>query len=162
MCFPKSVYLLVNPDNLSFKGFSTLFKMGGAMPLPSELKGMLPFLDAMEKRLKQGGVICIYPEAHIWPYCTWVRDFKNSSFKYPVKYDAPVYAFTNCYKKRLFGKKARMVTYIDGPFYPDKSLPAAERHIKLRDEVYEAMKKRAEKESDYSLIDYVKKEEIND
>jgi len=156
--FPKRVYIIVNSDNVAVKGFSTLFKMGGALPLPSTLEGMPNFLNAMEKRLLQGHAICIYPEAHIWPYSTKIRPFKAVSFKYPVKYDVPVFAFTDCYKKRHFGKKPRTVTYIDGPFYVNKSLLLSEQHQDLRDRVYQAMVERASKESDYAIINYVKKE----
>jgi 1-acyl-sn-glycerol-3-phosphate acyltransferase len=157
ICFPKRIYIIVNSDNVAVKGLSTLFKMGGALPLPSTLAGMPSFMDAINKRYSQGSVICVYPEAHIWPYCTWIRPFKSVSFKFPVSLNAPVFAFTDCYKKRRFGKKPRTVTYIDGPFYPDESLPLEQRHNELRDRVYAAMKARADKESTYSIINYVLK-----
>jgi 1-acyl-sn-glycerol-3-phosphate acyltransferase len=158
LCFPKRVYIIVNPDNLAVKGLKTTLEMSGALPLPSTLAGMRHFLEAVEKRNVQRHVICLYPEAHIWPYCTKIRPFTSLSFRYPVQYQSPVYAFTDCYKKRRFGKKPRIVTFVDGPFYPDKTLNAKEQAQKLRDQVYGAMAARAEKESDYSVIDYVKKE----
>lgn len=158
LCFPKKVYLVCSADNLAVKGLKTLFEMGGALPLPSTLEGMKSFLEALEKRNVQNHVICIYPEAHIWPYCTWIRPFGPASFRYPVKFNSPVFAFTDCYKKRRHGKKPRLVTFVDGPFFPDESLGVKEAAQKLRDQVYAAMVSRAKKESDYVLIDYVKKE----
>ena len=35
------------------------------------------------------------------------------------------------------------MTYIDGPFYADASLPVRQQKKMLRDQVYETMKKRA-------------------
>ena len=161
LCFPKKVYVVVNSDNLAIKGLKTILEMSGALPLPSTLVGMGAMMEAMEKRLVQRHVICIYPEAHIWPYCTKVRHFKAVSFKYPARFGAPVFAFTDCYKKRKFGKKPRIVTYVDGPFYPDAKLSLNEQADSLRQQVFSAMESRATEESTYSIIDYVKKEEGN-
>ncbi len=157
VAFPKRVYLVVSPSNIAVKGLSTVIKMGGAMPIPSTLSGMPRFFDAIKVRYEQKSVICIYPEAHIWPYCTWIRPYKSVSFKFPVRLNAPVFAFTDCYKKRRFSKKPRTVTFVDGPFFPNMAIPEAQRHDDLRDRVYEAMKARASKESTYSFLDYVEK-----
>lgn len=162
ICFPKKVYLIVNSDNVAVKGLSTLFKMGGALPLPSTLEGMIPFSKALETRIRQGAVIGVYPEAHIWPYYTKIRPFKAVSFKFPVKFDVPVFCFTDCYQKRKHSSKPKVVTYIDGPFYANKGLPLAERHQDLRDRVYRAMCQRAECASTYEVIHYVKKEKSDD
>lgn len=157
--FPKKVYIVVNPDNLAVKGLKTVFEMSGALPLPSELSGMPSFFDAVGERIKEKHVVCIYPEAHIWPFCTFIRPFKAASFHYPSKTLTPVYAFTDCYKRRKHSSKPRIVTYIDGPFYPNPALPLSERALQLRNEVYSAMSKRASEESDYEVIHYVQKGE---
>jgi hypothetical protein len=47
---------------------------------------------------------------------------------------------------------------VDGPFYADPNLPLSEQAQLLRDQVYDAMVKRAKEESTYCLIKYVKKE----
>ena len=49
------------------------------------------------------------------------------------------------------------MTYLDGPFYPDRSLPPRARAQALRDEIYKTMVGRS-KESDCEYIRYVKKE----
>jgi len=156
VCFPKDVYDIVNSDNMAAKGTETFMKMLGAMPLPSTIHGMTNFLNAVERRSIQRNVIMVYPEAHLWPYYTGIRNFRPVSFKYPVRFGDPSFCFTNCYKKRRFGKTPRIVTYIDGPFYPNLELPENERHIDLRDRIYQTMKDRAEKESTYVTIKYVK------
>ena len=50
-----------------------------------------------------------------------------------------------------------MVTYIDGPYYPDMELSLKERRAKLREEVYAKMCERAEL-SDIEVIKYIKKD----
>ena len=69
------------------------------------------------------------------------------------------FAMTTCYQKRKIGSFPKTVTFIDGPFYPDESLPMAERKKVLRDQCYNAMKDRAEKNSTYEYIAYRKKED---
>ena len=65
---------------------------------------------------------------------------------------------TTTYRKRLLGRKPRTVTYLDGPFWPDKDLPPRARAQALRDRLYETMVQRS-RESDCQYIRYVKKEE---
>lgn len=89
--------------------------------------------------------IGIYPEAHIWPYYTKIRPFKSVSFKYPVTLDKPSFCITNTYQS--YGKnndKVKIVSYIDGPFFPNKELTLNQAKQELRDQIYNAMCKRSE------------------
>ncbi|MGN1234955.1 MAG: hypothetical protein ACI4U2_03130, partial [Christensenellaceae bacterium] len=52
----------------------------------------------------------------------------------------------------------KTTVYVDGPFFPDETLPKSEQKAKLRDEVYRAMAARSEC-STYSKNRYVKREE---
>ena len=99
----------------------------------------------------------IYPEAHIWPFYTKIRNFPDSSFKYPVEYGTPVFCFTNVYKKRKFFKTPQMVTYIDGPFFADSSLSPRENRSFLRNMVFKAMCERS-KLNEVEMIKYLKME----
>ena len=104
--------------------------------------------------MQKGYSITIFPEAHIWPYYTKIRPFKNVSFKYPIEYNTPVFCVTNTYQKR--GKnKVRITTYIDGPFFIDEKLSKKENQQKLCDEVYNKMVERS-KLSNYEYIEYRK------
>jgi hypothetical protein len=75
--------------------------------------------------------------------------------------DRPVFCFTNTYQKRAFSKKPRTATYIDGPFFADKSKSIRDQRKELRDTVFKCMCERA-KNSDVELIKYIKREESND
>lgn len=157
LLFPRSVYVIVHPNNVSMPMLGSVTPYLGALPLPSNLKAMRNFKEAIRTRIGEGNVIVVYPEAHIWPYYTGIRDFPATSMKYPVELDVPSFAMTTTYRKRLFGKKPRTVTYLDGPFYPDKELPPRARAQALRDQLYETMVGRS-RESDCEYIRYVKGE----
>lgn len=201
--WPKRNFFIVNPENVSMKGSEHLIEMLGAMPIPEgrNINAYKNFLNAINTRIKEGKSITIYPEAHIWPYCTKIRNFKDVSFKYPVALDVPTFCFTNTYqlvedkdkkesklknkneielknknraeiksksenqKEGKIKEKFRIVTYIDGPFYPDeyknengiiKKLTQKEKVKNLRDKIYKQMVERS-KLNTYEKIRYVKK-----
>ena len=158
---PRKTYTIVHPDNLSQKGLKTFLEMNGAFPLPTTTAGMKNFVECLEKRVVQGHAIQVYPEAHVWPYYTKIRPFKSTSFRYPVKFEEATFCFTNTFHKKRFGNKPKVITYVDGPFYPDKTLSTKEQEQQLRDMVYNAMCERA-KLSTYEYIEYRKKETTND
>lgn len=153
--FPRRTYIVTNTDSVTISGVGKLTPMLGALPLPSERSGYKAFNDALATRIGEKGCVYIYPEAHIWPYYTGIREYPAASFLYPVKLNAPVYAATTVFRKRKFRSRPRCEVYIDGPFYPDGSLSLAENREMLRSKVYEAMKKRSEL-SDCQYVRYVK------
>ena len=77
------------------------------------------------------------------------------SFKYPIDLNTPAFCMTNTYQS--YGKnndKIKIVTYIDGPFFPDKNLTKAEQKQDLRNQIYNKMVERSQK----SNIEYIKYE----
>ena len=139
------------------KFLGNIVEMFGAIPIPSNLEAMKNFLEAIKYRIQKGNSITIFPEAHIWPYYTKIRPFKAVSFKYPVQLNAPSFCVTNTYQS--YGKnndRVRLVSYIDGPFFPDKSCKTMkEKQQNLRDKIYNQMCKRAEN-SNAEVIEYRK------
>ncbi len=156
--FPKKPYFVVSPDNVATKGFKNIMCMLGAIPTPTVLSALRPFEDALKYRLSEGKPIVVYPEAHIWPYYTKIRNFKSTSFKYPIKFDVPAFCFVNTYQKTRFRKKPKIVTYIEGPFYPNTELKGKEKELELRNRVYECMNLLSEKSNISYKYHYVKKE----
>lgn len=157
----KDKYVIVHPNNVTIPVIGAIAPSLGALPLPDDRAALRNFLAAIETRLGEKKAIVIYPEAHIWPYYTGIRPFPDASFQYPLKYGVPTFAFTNTYQKRRRGSKPRIVTYIDGPFLPDETLPPRDRRRDLRDRVYAAMCARAAR-SDCVTIQYIKKETEHD
>ena len=156
-CFPKDVSFIVHPNNVSMPFLGRINPTLGAIPLPDTLGAYRNFIKCVGHRIDAHHAVVIYPEAHIWPYYTKIRPFPDASFTYPAKSGTPVFCFVNTYKRRGKRDKAKIVTYIDGPFTPDMSLPMKERVKDLRDRVYETMCDRA-KNSDVEIIKYIKKE----
>ncbi|MBR4323304.1 1-acyl-sn-glycerol-3-phosphate acyltransferase [Treponema sp.] len=154
--FPKSVFVVVHPNNVSIPHIGQKMRLLGALPLPDNFAAAKNFMRTMEMRIKSKCSICIYPEAHIWPFYTKIRPFPDTSFKYPVQYKVPAFCFTNVYQKRHFSKNPRMITYVDGPFFADASLSAKEQRKALRDAVYEKMCQRSVL-NNVELIKYIKK-----
>lgn len=156
---PRKAFIICNPDATSIKGIRTLVLMLGAIPLPTSTGLTFGYIDCIKKRIEKKKVIAIYPEAHIWPYYTDIRPFKADSFVYPVDTNKPVFCYTNVYKKKKIGKRPKVVTYIDGPFYPSEDLTKKENMAYLRDKVYSTMKKRVDSNPTYKYkYIYVKKE----
>ena len=65
--YPKRNFFIVNPENVSMKFLKHTVEMLGALPIPSDKKGMVHFLEAIKNKISKNNSITIYPEAHIWP-----------------------------------------------------------------------------------------------
>lgn len=154
LIFGEKNNVIVGPEATSVFGIKTIVGMLGGMPLPSTLKGFKNFLNAIEKKTSKGQHITIYPEAHIWPYYTGIRNFKSASFKYPVDLDKPVICLTNTFVP--YKKSFRLVTHIDGPFYPNLTIDKKDAVELLRNDVYQTMKKRSNEVKQFEKIKYIK------
>ncbi len=158
--YPKRNFLIVNPENISLKGTGWLVEMLGAIPIPGNIKATKNFLDLINIRINKKQSITIYPEAHIWPYYTKIRNFKAVSFKYPVELNKPAFSITNTYQKDK--NKIKMVTYIEGPFFADekdkngKNLTNKEKVNNLRNKIYNSMVEKSQN-NNYEKIIYKKK-----
>ncbi len=155
---PRKCFVITSPDTTSIPGIRLLVQAMGAIPLGSSIKENMEMLECIQTRIDQGHAIMIYPEAHIWPYYTKIRDFSYMSFHYPVQLQKPVFVLTNCYEKRRFFKKPRIKTFVDGPFYPDPDLSEQAAAKALRNIAYETMCQRAKNHSTYEYIRYIKED----
>ena len=81
------------------------------------------------------------------------------SFKYPVNQNVPIFTATTTFKQRKGNKKPKPIIYIDGPFYPDETLPVRDRVNDLAQRAYETMCYRAHTEDNYAYIEYKRKSE---
>lgn len=151
----KGTYVIVHPNNVSMPVLGRITPALGALPLPDTMKAMKNFNKALKTVIEKKQCVMIYPEAHIWPYCTFIRPFKSMSFGYPISGDCATFAITNTYVKRRFFKTPRIVTYIDGPFFPtDKTKSIKEQKEDLRNQVYDTMVNRSDGNTAF-LVQYV-------
>ena len=155
IAFWKKVYVVIHPDNVSLPFLGKIAEFSNGLPTPGNVKAAKNFMGAISKCIDKKHLVAIYPEAHVWDYYTKIRDFKEESFRYPAKLDAPVYAITTTYRNRK-NKNPKIVTYVDGPFYTDKTKNYAEQKLELRNKVLDVMKERV-KTNDVEYIKYVKK-----
>ena len=156
--FPKKVYIICSAANVSIPHIGLAAASMGALPLPEGTQAYKNFRAAIERRIGEGHAVAIYPEAHIWPYYTGIRPFTDVSFGYPVSLGVPAFCFTDTYRKRRFSKRPRIVTYVDGPFYPPEGASPRAARAALRDAVYNTMCERA-KNSDCVMIEYIRQED---
>ncbi len=155
--FPKKVKVVVSGANLSVPTvIRRWIELSGAIPVPTKHNGMRPFLNALEQNIQNGHAIQIYPEAHVWHYYTGIRPFVANSFRYPIRFNAPVFCTTTTFQSPKHGKTPKVTVYVDGPFYADQNLPTDRAKAQqLRDRIYNTMVERA-KNSTYEAIRYVK------
>lgn len=127
------------------------------LPVGHDIKQSLKLIQAIKTVInKKKGVVLIYPEAHVWPYYTKIRPFDPTSMHFPVALNAPSFTMTTTYHKPRFGKRPKIVIYIDGPFYPDLHLNGKKAQIKLHDQIWDTVNKRA-KLSNYQYYNYKQK-----
>jgi len=154
--FPKKCFIISNPHVLSIRGLRLGMQAYGVIPLGSNLTEKKEFLHCVETRLREGNAVIVYPEAHVWPYYTKIRPFDEQAFCYLSKQKKPMFVLTNCYQKRRFFKKPKIVTYADGPFYPNPESSSLEAAMELRDIAYETMCKRVKEHTTCEYIRYIK------
>ncbi len=163
IAFPHRFRVVCNREAVSKPIVRGIVSTFGGLPLPNEnsAKQGKNFVEAIEYYLKKGEDIVIFPEAHIWPYCTFLRPFAAHAFVYPAKLGVPVVASVTTYKERTFFKflPPTRVIHLGGPFYPDMSLPLGERMEKLEKEVREFMEDKLGALDNYEHIIYQKQDE---
>lgn len=135
----------------------------GYLPLPNDIKDYKKFDEALKHITNNTkSNILIFPEAHIWPFYTKIRDFSAASFTYPAKYNKPVVPIVTCYRKSKFSNRAKStIIYLD-PIFPKPELNEKENKNYLHDECLKAMKKCAMENSKYEYVHYIYKEKTND
>ena len=154
----KACVIIASHDTFSINPIVTwLVKHFYAIPVPLDKEMFENYVNALSWHIHKKHRVLIFPEAHIWPYYTKIRRFRTGSFRYPVNDNVPIVTFTTTFKKRRGNRKPKPIIYVDGPFYPDESLPYRQRVDDLAGKAYEAMKYRSENMDNYEYIHYEKK-----
>lgn len=156
--FGRKVNILGFSDTLSMKFVRGIARALGYLPVP--LKGDLNNLVALSECCnylitKKKQFVLIYPEAHIWPYYTKIRNFPDGSFNYPARYNLPVVPVVTTWRKPLVGKKPKQTVIFGEPIFPDPNLGLTESKNQLHDECYRRMKEISESVNQYKYINYV-------
>lgn len=157
--FPQKTAVVVSAENLSVPLTKPWIELCGAIPVPNAPSGARPFLNALKWHIRHGHAVTIYPEAHLWPYCTFIRSYPADSFRYPIRLHAPAFAMTVVHQAPASPRRKHpnITVYLDGPFYADPTHLEREQAQELRDRIHAAMVERA-KGSNYEKYRYLKKE----
>ena len=155
-------YVITGEQTSSLTPLLGLLNALGNIPLAESASGRVQMLRCVKKRIAEGASVTVYPEKHVWPYYTDIRPYHEECFHYAVMTKAPIVAMTTCFQKRRLLKTPRILSVIEGPFYPSKELARRDAAMELRDRVYEAMKVSAARYSTYAAYEYKKKEDVHD
>lgn len=156
--FPKRPCIIANVENLKIPVIGKFIPFFGGLVIPKDIHSMQKFMDSIDYYYQKNRAIIIYPEAHVWPYCSFIRPFASTSFEFVRKNNAPVYTATTTFHKRKFSKKPKVIIYINGPFYIDKSLETKKAQVKdLSEKVYNQMETDS-KNNTYQYIKYLPKD----
>lgn len=135
---PKRTYTVAHTDNVCNAMLGNLGNSLGVLPVPNLLNGNRNFMNAIEKRVLQGNAVLIYPEEDYKKGDT-IKPYSSTAFRYPVKFVEASYCFTTTYQQGKSKKKPKIVVYVDGPFYINKSLDEKSQQEDLRDRIYKTM-----------------------
>ncbi len=146
-------YLLALPNRLNTVGYSDavdglvlryLVPALGFIPLPTDPHKTPEFVEALRFYLEdRHQPVCIYPEAHLWPQYTGIRNFKRASFRYPPYFNVPVVPVFYARRKRKglwrLLKQPRITCLVGQPIYPDPALDNKANAQKMGDACYAAL-----------------------
>ncbi|MCD7717247.1 MAG: hypothetical protein LUI39_12495 [Lachnospiraceae bacterium] len=142
-CFPMRMSAIASPSNMGIPVIGKLLPMLGGLFIPDSMGQMKQFMEAVRYHVEKKRCIVIYPEAHVWPWCTFIRPFQATAFRFPVQFQVPAFCMTTTYQQRKHGRKPKPVVYIDGPFYAEPGRNKREQQMELHDRIYACMESRS-------------------
>lgn len=146
------LYKVIREGNYTnFTGlYGYFFRHCNTLPLSSNTKTMVKFMQATDELLKRGEKILIYPEQAMWWNYRKPRPLKNGAFRIAVKSGVPVIpvfiTMEDTDKVSADGSPIQAYTlWFLPPIYPKKELSAKENADYLKDENYRVWKELYEK-----------------
>ena len=162
--FGRRVNILGYSDTLSMPFVRGLARMLGYLPVPlkGDLKNLMELSDACDFYINKKQYVLIYPEAHIWPYYTKIRNFTSASFSYPSRYSSPVVPVVTIWRKPKIGKKPKQTLVFGTPIFPKKEYDVNQNKDYLHAECIKQMKEISESYPQFEYIKYIKKDKTSD
>mgnify|MGYP000913111485 CR=1 FL=1 len=127
---PTRMKIVSLEDNFYTPISGTLIKGLGALPVPKDYKYLKAHLELLEKLVKEGKKVLIFPEAYLIKRCQELRDFKTGAFWVAVSADVPIIPM--CY---TYPDNKRLTLNILPAVYPKKG----EDYKQLTKRVYNIM-----------------------
>ena len=154
----KRVNIIGYSDALSLKPIRPLIKALGLLPIPTDIDNLKKLKDAIHHYINEKEIILIYPEAHIWPYYTHIRNFKDVSFTYPAEMNKPVVPAVTIWRGKE-GRKPKQTIIFCKPIYPNPELTPYENKKFLHEQCLLEMKEVSDKYPQVEYIKYIRVEE---
>lgn len=129
-------YLLSWDKNIN-NDSGPLVRLVGGIPIPNnDIEATVAFSKALQKMLKDKGLLHIYPEGSMWEYYRPIRPFKIGAASIAIKADVPILPMAFTYRKpskfrmKYFHQLALFDLHIGEPLFANKDL---ERNEQIKD-----------------------------
>lgn len=141
--FPRVPYFLTLQSNLEIPFIKYLVMLFRGIPIPRNIAGKEKMVNTINKLLKSGEVVGIYPEGHLIPYYNGIREFKNGAFSFSVKNQVPILPILFTYREatgiiKLIKRKPFITLTILSPEFPNPEI-SKESVLELKNRVYRKM-----------------------
>lgn len=143
----KRLYKVIREGNYTnFPGFyGFLFRHCDTLPLSSNKRTMVEFLNAVDVILQRGDFILIYPEQSLWWNYRKPKPLKDGAYKIATKNNVPVIPiFITMEDSNIIGDDGFPVqeytVNIEEPIYPDGQLSKKENINNMKEKNFEVWK----------------------
>lgn len=141
------IYEVIREGNYTnFPGFFGMaFRNCNTLPLSSNHQTMKKFFDAVEKILRNGDFILIYPEQSMWLNYQKPKPLKNGAYRFAVKNNVPIIPFFITTKESSLKDEAgfpilEYYIHIEKPIYKAENLTDKENIEAMKIKNYEIWK----------------------
>lgn len=165
----KKLYKVIREGNYTnFSGFyGFLFRNADTLPLSSNTRTMIKFMQASDTILRRGDFILIYPEQSLWWNYEKPKPLKNGAYKLAARSNVPVIPiFITMTDSDIIGEDGFPVkeyyVHIEEPIYPSQSLSEKENVQIMKNKNFEIWKNIYEEFYGIPLEYTTLKKEVND
>lgn len=148
----KKLYKVIREGNYTnFPGFyGFLFRNCDTLPLSSNKRTMVKFLEAVDIILRKGNFVLIYPEQSLWWNYTKPKPLKNGAFKMATKSNVPVIPmFITMKDTETIGNDGFPIkeyfVHIAEPIYPEEGIQSKQNIALMKEKNFNTWKNIYEK-----------------
>ena len=143
----KKLYKVIREGNYTnFPGlYGFFFRNCNTLPLSSNKRTMVKFVESVDEILKRGDFILIYPEQSMWWNYRKPKPLKRGAFKLAARNNVPIIpVFITMEDSELIGEDGfpiqEYIINIEKPIYPDENLSESANTTIMKDKNFEIWK----------------------
>lgn len=150
-------YIICSSNSVKIPVVGGLILALGGLPVPETIGASKRFFAHTRGLLESGGVISVFPEAHLWPYATFVRPFNKTCFRIAASAKACVVPVAVTYRQSKFFKngRPRAVVFVGEPIFFDRNSSREANAEKFFEKSLEFIRSKVEKSDNYCYINYI-------